>query len=226
MICAWTGAGGMTAAELVNEADEAGAGEFDFSLWRGSGIAPDCAGDCSGACGKSGLRPRWRLAAIVERAKGGRKGRKTHPATQTFQALRMAVNDELAGIEQVLESMIGRMADGGRIAVLTFHSLEDRLVKQFFNRHVPREESLQQGGVRRIFEEPPATWIWKKPKTATAEELEVNPRSTIGQVARGARGGTEWQLDEKTAERKRKTRCRCRFPWCLRMCWCWSPFWA
>jgi len=50
-------------------------------------------------------------------------------------------------------------------------------VKQFFNRHVPREESLQQGGVRRHFEEPPAQWISKRPLTATDEEQTKNPRS-------------------------------------------------
>ena len=89
----------------------------------------------------------------------------------------MAVNDELAGIERVLETMVHRMATGGRMVVLTFHSLEDRLVKQFFGRHVPREESLQQGGVRRIYEEPPVKWISKKPLVATAEEQAANPRS-------------------------------------------------
>ena len=89
----------------------------------------------------------------------------------------MAVNAELEGLDQVLDSMVGRMAEGGRFVVLTFHSLEDRLVKQFFNRHVPREESLQQGGVRRICEDPPVEWIWKKPKTASAREQAVNPRS-------------------------------------------------
>jgi 16S rRNA C1402 N4-methylase RsmH len=55
--------------------------------------------------------------------------------------------------------------------------LEDRLVKKFFNRHVPREESLQQGGVRRIYEVPPVEWIWKKAKTACEEERANNPRS-------------------------------------------------
>jgi len=129
------------------------------------------------ARGKMEIETTAQLAGIVERAKGGRRGKKTHPATQTFQALRMAVNDELAGIERVLESMIERMVPGGRMVVLTFHSLEDRLVKQFFNCHVPREESLQQGGVRRIFEEPPVKWIWKKPLVASDEEQAVNPRS-------------------------------------------------
>jgi 16S rRNA (cytosine1402-N4)-methyltransferase len=117
------------------------------------------------------------LAGIVERAKGGRRGKKTHPATKTFQALRMAVNEELASMEQVLEQMVGRVVEGGRIVILTFHSLEDRLVKRFFNLHVPREESLQQGGVRRVYEEPPVKWIWKKPLVATVEEQSVNPRS-------------------------------------------------
>jgi 16S rRNA (cytosine1402-N4)-methyltransferase len=89
----------------------------------------------------------------------------------------MAVNEELSGIEQVLEQMVECVVDGGRIVVLTFHSLEDRLVKQFFNRHVPREESLQQGGVRRVFDEPAVKWIWKKPLVASEEEQARNPRS-------------------------------------------------
>lgn len=167
---------GMTAADLINTADEK---ELSDIIYR-YGEDRDSrriARAIIEARSKMKIETTGQLAAIVERAKGGRRGRKTHPATQTFQALRMAVNDELAGIEQVLESMIGRIVEGGRIVVLTFHSLEDRLVKQFFNRHVPREESLQQGGVRRIFEEPAVEWIWKKPLTASQEEQAENPRS-------------------------------------------------
>ena len=167
---------GRTAADVVNEASEQ---ELANMIYRyGEDRASRrIARAMVEARAKARIETTGQLAAIVERAKGGRKGRKTHPATQTFQALRMAVNDELAGIERVLETMVLKMAEGGRMVVLTFHSLEDRLVKQFFNRHVPREESLQQGGVRRIFEEPPVKWIWKKPLVATADEQAENPRS-------------------------------------------------
>ena len=167
---------GQTAGELVNTASEQELADLIYRYGEDR-ASRRIARAIVEARGKNKIETTLQLAGIVERAKGGRRGKKTHPATQTFQALRMAVNDELAGIEQVLKTMMDRMAEGGRIVVLTFHSLEDRLVKQFFARHVPREESLQQGGVKRIFEEPPAQWIWRKPLVATEEEQAVNPRS-------------------------------------------------
>ena len=167
---------GQTAAELVNTASEQELADIIFRYGEDRS-ARRIARAIVEARAKVRIETTAQLAGIVERAKGGRKGKKIHPATQTFQALRMAVNDELASIERVLETMLGRVVAGGRIVVLTFHSLEDRLVKQFFSRHVPREESLQQGGVRRIYEEPPVEWVWKKPVTAGDGEQRVNPRS-------------------------------------------------
>jgi 16S rRNA (cytosine1402-N4)-methyltransferase len=167
---------GQTAGDLVNGADEAELADLIFRYGE-ERESRRIARAIVEARAKLKIETTAQLAGIVERAKGGRRGKRIHPATKTFQALRMAVNEELASIEQVLDAMVNRMTAGGRIVVLTFHSLEDRLVKRFFMRHVPREESLQQGGVRRIFEEPPVQWIWKKPRTASKEEQTINPRS-------------------------------------------------
>jgi 16S rRNA (cytosine1402-N4)-methyltransferase len=167
---------GQTAGELVNTIDERELADIIYRFGEDK-ASRRIARAIVEARGKKEIETTLELAAIVEKAKGGRKGKKTHPATQTFQALRMAVNDELAGIEEVLKTMVDRVKEGGRIVILTFHSLEDRMVKQFFNRHVPREESLQQGGVKRIYEEPAVKWIWKKPLVATEEEMAANPRS-------------------------------------------------
>lgn len=169
-------AGGQTAADLVNMASEQELADI-IHRYGEDRASRRIARMIVEARAKVRIETTAQLAGIVERAKGGRRGKRIHPATQTFQALRMAVNEELVGIEQVLGQMVGRVVDGGRIAVLTFHSLEDRLVKHFFSRHVPREESLQQGGVRRIFEEPQVKWVWKKPLVATEQEQELNPRS-------------------------------------------------
>ena len=116
------------------------------------------------------------LAEIIEKAKGGRRGA-THPATQSFQALRMAVNSELESVERGIESGLSMLRDGGRMTVITFHSLEDRLVKEIFKRHTVRRESLQQGGEQLIYNKPPVRPLTKKPLTADENELKTNPRA-------------------------------------------------
>jgi len=74
-----------------------------------------------------------KLAKIIEQAVGGRKGR-IHPATKTFQALRIAVNHELKHLGSVLKQAVNLLGSGGRLVVISYHSLEDRIVKQFMNR--------------------------------------------------------------------------------------------
>lgn len=122
------------------------------------------------------IRTTGRLAAIVEKAAGGRRGR-IHPATKTFQALRMSVNDELGSLERALDGGLSLLAPGGRMAVISFHSLEDRMVKSFFGRHAGKWESLQAGGQRWIGELPVMKIVTRKPVMASGLEAAENPRS-------------------------------------------------
>jgi 16S rRNA (cytosine1402-N4)-methyltransferase len=74
------------------------------------------------------------LAEVISRALGGQRGQRIHPATRVFQALRITVNDELSALGAVLPQIVGLLVPGGRFAIITFHSLEDRIVKQFIQR--------------------------------------------------------------------------------------------
>lgn len=84
------------------------------------------------------------LAALVERVIGRREPGK-HPATRTFQALRIRVNRELEAVEQGLEAALERLKPGGRLSVISFHSLEDRMVKQFIRDHSGRVQGSRRG---------------------------------------------------------------------------------
>jgi 16S rRNA (cytosine1402-N4)-methyltransferase len=166
---------GRTAADWVNEAEEEALADVIYRL----GEDRDSRRIARAIVRERQTRRITRtldLAQIVEGAKGGRRG-PTHPATQTFQALRMAVNDELQQVEQGLESGLSLLKAGGRMTVITFHSLEDRLVKQCFRRHTVRRESLQQGGERILCDTPPVRRLTKKPVTAGKTELKTNPRA-------------------------------------------------
>ncbi len=116
------------------------------------------------------------LAELVSRAKGGRRGH-AHPATQTFQALRIAVNGELAALEQALRAALDLLAPGGRLAVISFHSLEDRMTKQFMAAHEGRMEALAKGGARWSGTLPRARRVTRKAVVATEAETERNPRA-------------------------------------------------
>lgn len=122
------------------------------------------------------FRTTGRLAGLVESVYGGRRGR-IHPATLTFQALRIAVNGELEALESGLAAGSRILAPGGRMAVISFHSLEDRLVKQFFVEHQGRMESLPEGGAKWVGALPKMTVLTRKPVTATDGECGENPRA-------------------------------------------------
>jgi 16S rRNA (cytosine1402-N4)-methyltransferase len=120
-----------TAAELVNTADEAELSR----IFRDFGEEPMARHFAKMICRQRGIEPfetTGSLAAFIEKhSPYGSKSRK-HPATKIFQALRIAVNDELGELDRFLAGSIPLLRKGGRLAVITFHSLEDRAVKQFF----------------------------------------------------------------------------------------------
>ena len=115
------------------------------------------------------------LAGLVERTVG-RHG-PHHPATRTFQALRMAVNDEVGELERALDGGLGILKAGGRFAVITFESLTDRIVKRFFAAHAGRMVSLQQGGERWEGVLPRVRPVTRHAVVASEEERNVNPRA-------------------------------------------------
>ena len=123
------------------------------------------------------------LAGLIERLVP-RRGKKTHPATQVFQALRLAVNGELESLKRGLAAAVTVLKPGGRLAVITFHSLEDRVTKEF-----AREQSRDyevDGPVDvpelRKPKAPELRWVQRKAAKPDAAEVAENPRSRSAQL--------------------------------------------
>jgi 16S rRNA (cytosine1402-N4)-methyltransferase len=126
------------------------------------------------------------LARVVEMAVGGARG-KIHPATKTFQALRIAVNQEMESLELALGQALTLLGSGGRLVVISFHSLEDRLAKNFFRREAqgclcPREVLVCTCG-----HIPKLRMITRKAVTPSLEETQANPRSRSAKMRVGER---------------------------------------
>ena len=109
------------------------------------------------------INTTFELVKIIEDAVGRRyKGLRIHPATRTFQALRIATNSELSNLEKVIEKGFNCLKSGGRMSIISFHSLEDRIVKKAF-------VSLREKGLANI--------LTKKPIIPSEDELRLNPRA-------------------------------------------------
>lgn len=165
---------GTTAAELVNASDE----DTLVHLFRTLGEEPNARRIAKAIVAARTAAPfttTRQLADLVERTVGRRGAH--HPATRVFQALRMAVNDELGELERALTGGLGLLAPGGRFAVITFESLSDRMVKRFFAAHAGRMVSLQAGGARWEGDEPRVRLVTRRPVVASADETERNPRA-------------------------------------------------
>jgi 16S rRNA (cytosine1402-N4)-methyltransferase len=121
---------GVPASDLANRLDERALADL---LWRygDERRSRQIAAAIERERSREPITTTARLASIVEKAVGGRRGAPVHPATKSFMALRIAVNDELAALERGLAAAVAALRPGGRLAVISFHSLEDRLVKRF-----------------------------------------------------------------------------------------------
>ena len=119
------------------------------------------------------------LVSIIDAAipKKFRQGDGSHPARRTFQALRIAVNDELTPLEPALQALAGLLNTGGRLCVITFHSLEDRIVKNTFRNMADPCTCPKSFPVCVCGKKPVVKPITRKPVTAGAEELTQNPRA-------------------------------------------------
>jgi len=164
----------LTAAAIVNEYGE----EELTRLFRDLGEEPAARRIASWIVKTrkiSPFRETLALARGIEKLVG-RHGR-NHPATQVFQALRMEVNDELGALEEGLRVLAARLAPGARIAVITFHSLEDRIVKNFFRDHSREWLDKPEWPEPRRNPDYDLKLITPKPVEPAEEEQRANPRS-------------------------------------------------
>ena len=174
---------GLTAAEFLNSADEVEIAR----ILNDYGEEPRARAIARAIVAARPVERTAELAAIVRRAAGFRQGQKTDPATRTFQAIRIHLNAELVELEQGLAAAERALKPGGRLAVVTFHSLEDRIVKRFFrersggtpagSRHRPVQHDPREPTFERV----------AKPVSPTERELAGNPRARSARLRSAVR---------------------------------------
>ncbi|MEM9749511.1 MAG: 16S rRNA (cytosine(1402)-N(4))-methyltransferase RsmH [Pseudomonadota bacterium] len=173
------GGEGASAADVIAHADAAELQSI-FSVYGEERKSKTVAAAIVAARKDAPIVTTARLADIVSEAVGGRKGARVHPATRVFQALRIFVNDELGEIVRGLEAAERLLRPAGRLVAVSFHSLEDRLVKRFLadrsgraatgSRHAPPEETASAA-------EATFTLLRRKPTAPSDGEADLNPRA-------------------------------------------------
>ena len=167
----------QTAADLVNESSERELADLIYQY----GEERESRKIARAIVKARPIHTTRELAAIIESVSPRRgsfgKRRSLHPATRTFQALRIAVNEELTALKEVLPQAVAALRSGGRLAIISFHSLEDRIVKDFF-----REQSKDRLNppYERIYEEERRATLKevnRKPITPSEDEINNNPRA-------------------------------------------------
>jgi len=187
---------GPTAADLVNTLDETELADILFYFGE-ERKARAIARAIVRARKQEPLTRTLQLARVVSQVLGGRKIDGRHPATRTFQALRIAVNDELGEVVAGLAAAERLLKPGGRLVVVTFHSLEDRIVKRFLaeragktagtSRHLPQAAQHRAESFRIVNQ---------RPVTPDEEEIAANPRARSAKLRAGERtDAPSWPLD-------------------------------
>jgi len=174
---------GLTAAEYLNAADEAEIAR----ILKDYGEEPRARAIARAIVAARPVERTAELAAIVRRAAGFRPGQKSDPATRTFQAIRIHLNAELDELEDGLAAAERALKPGGRLAVVTFHSLEDRIVKRFFRE---RSGGTPAGSRHRLVIVDPTEPSFEriaKPVSPAERELAANPRSRSARLRSGVR---------------------------------------
>ena len=169
--------GGMTAAEVVNQWPQEELRRI-LSQYGEERYAPAIAAAIVRARGRAPIETTLELVDIIKSAMPSQALReKQHPAKRSFQAIRIAVNDELTAVERVLRQAVPLLNPGGRLCVISFHSLEDRIVKQQLAKAAKGCTCPPEFPVCICGKKPQIILKPRKPILPSQEELERNPRA-------------------------------------------------
>lgn len=177
---------GETAAELIARIDESDLANLIYKYGEDR-QSRKIAKAIVTAREETEITTTLQLADIIEQATPRKWSDKIHPATRTFQALRIAVNDELGELERALEASIKILKTGGRLVVVTFHSLEDRIVKNFLKDHTDKIESKNKYAVNDDAPQSVYTLVTRKAVQASDAEAKINPRARSAKLRAAVR---------------------------------------
>jgi len=167
---------GETAAELIARIDETELADLIYKYGE-ERKSRHIAKAIVIAREESPIETTLQLANIIATTIPRRRGDKIHPATRTFQALRIVINDELGELERALDASIEILKTGGRLVVVTFHSLEDRIVKNFLRDHSDKHESTNKYSKEEKIITQPFSLSNRKVILASKDEAKINPRA-------------------------------------------------
>ena len=181
------GDAGQTAADLVNTADPAELARILY-VYGEERQSRRIAAAIARRRLEQPFTRTLELADFIEKALGGRRGAKVHPATRSFQAIRIAVNEELSELEAGLVAAERALKTGGRLCVVTFHSLEDRIVKTFLAVRAGRTPAGSRHAPPVAAGAPPSfQLLFNGAQSPTETEVEANPRARSAKLRAAVR---------------------------------------